>query len=236
MLPHRSTSMILQGPKIVTRPRSITIPVVALVPIPLYLSSNGLRQKNILILRIIISSLTNNWPFDNEFPPTFFGKVLGIGSSVKCHLKFHVRGHGIGTAHPSHERIAPSLSDLSLILKRNEPLRLLPEGGLAGPLRLLLANHNEFLLSIGSQRDLIHMGGIQRRHLRLVLGKFRVGEGVRHGEDGMRVDGFHFLLVLLDFGFFAVNEVPRLMVFGVVFGEGGGFGGRCGFSGGGGGG
>lgn len=77
------------------------------------------------------------------------------------------------------------------------------------------------------------MGGIQRRHLRLVLGKFRVGKGVRHGEDGMGVDGFHFLLVLLDFGFFAVDEIPGLMVFGVMFGEGGGFGGRRGFSGGG---
>ena len=75
------------------------------------------------------------------------------------------------------------------------------------------------------------MSGIERGHLRLVLGEFGIGEGSGHGVDGVGVYGRDFFAVALNLGFFIFEMGLVGVVFGVEVGHGEGFGGGDSFCG-----
>mmetsp|Transcript_1241 Transcript_1241/g.2648 ORF Transcript_1241/g.2648 Transcript_1241/m.2648 type:complete len:225 (+) Transcript_1241:272-946(+) len=223
MLPHRPIPMIFERTKVMTRPCRLTVPMITLVSLPLNLPRHTLGQKHILILSTIIAPLTDDGRLDRKLPSAFLGKVFGIRRVIKGHLQAHVVRHGIGTGYPSHQGIVPRFGSLTLILKRNDPLRFLLEGRLTWPLGLFLFDDHPFFVPFGSQWDLIFVGWIKGVHLRLVIGKDRVRHWSGHGKYSIGVDGMHLLVISLNFRLLFLEVGLGFVVFGVMLGDGEGF-------------
>mmetsp|Transcript_18796 Transcript_18796/g.46578 ORF Transcript_18796/g.46578 Transcript_18796/m.46578 type:complete len:221 (-) Transcript_18796:257-919(-) len=119
MLSDNSVSVVLQRTEVVRNSGCLSLPVIALGSLLLDLGGNGLGQKVVLVLSIIISQGANDGLLHQVLPATLFSKVDGFLSITE--IQGSITSHSVSGGIPSHERVLPSLRDGSIIIEANLP-------------------------------------------------------------------------------------------------------------------